>query len=308
MVRSFRIAPILSRSYPFIACAFVAGCGASEEALPLGTLSVADVGFLSPRAVVHDAVADIYLVSNVNGPATAEDQNGFVSRVTPDGVVESLTWLAPTGPGSALHAPAGMGIRGDSIFIADLKCIVFFHRVSGEGIERRCLDDASLLSGLDIGPEGSLFVTDSGYEGGAGGMTSSGTAAVYRLVIEDQRRGSTLAQGADLGHPMSVAVGSRGIFVVTSDPGYVIRLTGDGQRTDVISVPNGSFQGVVFTADGGFAYSSASDSTIYHVDGQGAVHTVLTGVDSPGDLGYDATRNRLLVPLTNENRILFLDL
>jgi len=188
-------------------------------------LGVADVGLLGPRSVVHDAVADVYLVASVNGPLTADDDNGFVSRVTPDGTVESLTWIAPATPASALSAPTGMALRGDSLFVADIQCIGIFNRVTGEAVERRCLEDSSLLTGLDFGPEGSLFVTDSGYEAGAGGLVSSGTAAVYRLVVEDARRGGTLAQGEDLGHPMSVAVGSRGIFVVTADPDAVTAST-----------------------------------------------------------------------------------
>ena len=310
MVRSRRVSPGI-RFFPVMAIGlFAAGCGGNggDATLADGMIAVADVGLLSPRAVIHDPVADVYLVTNVNGPNMAEDQNGFVSRIAPDGTVQNLTWIAPSAAASALHSPTGIAIRGDSLYVADLGCIGVFNRESGEAVERTCMDGVSSISGLDVGPEGSLFLTDSGFETGTGGMVSSGTAAVYRLVIGDDRRGSTLAQGSDLGHPMGLAVGSRGIFVVTSDPGQVLRLTADGQRTTVLSAPNSDFEGVVFVGDGGFAYSSSSDSTVYHVDGQGAVHPVLTGVSSPGDLGYDATRNRLLVPLTSENRVVFVDL
>src|SRR5439155_11692308 len=44
-------------------------------------------GFLTPESVLHDPVQDIYFVSNINGSPTAKDNNGFISRVRPDGAV-----------------------------------------------------------------------------------------------------------------------------------------------------------------------------------------------------------------------------
>src|SRR5216684_5633777 len=47
-------------------------------------------GFLTPESVLHDPVQDIYFVSNINGGPTTKDNNGFISRVRPDGAVENL--------------------------------------------------------------------------------------------------------------------------------------------------------------------------------------------------------------------------
>src|SRR6266851_4924042 len=42
-------------------------------------------GFLTPESVLHDPVQDIYFVSNINGGPTTKDNNGFISRVRPEG-------------------------------------------------------------------------------------------------------------------------------------------------------------------------------------------------------------------------------
>ena len=69
-------------------------------------------GFSTPESVLHDPEADIYLVSNINGSPLERDGNGFISRVTPDGKVETLKFIAGGVKGVTLNAPKGMAITG----------------------------------------------------------------------------------------------------------------------------------------------------------------------------------------------------
>ena len=41
------------------------------------------MGFESPESVLYDELADLYLVSNVNGGLADADGNGFISRLGP---------------------------------------------------------------------------------------------------------------------------------------------------------------------------------------------------------------------------------
>src|SRR5256886_1138508 len=52
---------------------------------PGATKLIVVEGFLTPESVLHDPAQDIYFVSNINGGPTAKDNNGFISRVRPDG-------------------------------------------------------------------------------------------------------------------------------------------------------------------------------------------------------------------------------
>jgi hypothetical protein len=56
-------------------------------------IEVANAGFKTPESILHDAVGDVYLVSNINGTPSAKDNNGFISRVSPDGKVQTLKWI-----------------------------------------------------------------------------------------------------------------------------------------------------------------------------------------------------------------------
>ncbi|MCI0433976.1 MAG: SMP-30/gluconolactonase/LRE family protein [Gemmatimonadetes bacterium] len=282
------------------------GCGGEGGQVPVDMgIRIADVGFMTPESVLMDTVADVYLVSNINGQPTAEDDNGFISRLTPDGQVENLKWIDGAASLATLDAPKGMAIKGDTLFVTDIKCIRMFNRTSGESFGSLCVEGTTFLNDIAVGPEGSLFVTDSGLNPD---FSSSGTDAVYRLSLEEGRPHVTIAKDAALGAPNGIAIGSRGIFVVTYGSGEVLRFTPQGEKTVVMPASNRQLDGIVFSNDGGFLFSAWGDSSVYHVDGAGQIHRLITGVASPADIGYDPRRNRVLVPLFTQNAVLLYDL
>src|SRR5690606_2301051 len=79
-----------------------------------------DAGFDTPDAAQHDVTADVYLASNIGGDPAAKDNNGFISRVSPDGAVIELRWIAGGTGDVVLHAPKGIALKGDSLFVTDI--------------------------------------------------------------------------------------------------------------------------------------------------------------------------------------------
>lgn len=294
-------------SVPLVA----SGCGDDGPVTDLAITEVADVGFQGPSAVVVDTVADVYLVANVGGVRGERDGNGFVSRLSPDGELLSLHWAETGAPGSDLnlHSPSGLAIRDESLLVTDLDCLRIFDRMTSEPRARECVVTADYLSDVDVGPDGSIYVLDSGLRLGSGGeMESTGTDAVYRLVLGDEGRSTTVARGDELGNPSAVAVGARGIFVATSGTGEIFRLVPGQARTAVYPATGRNLSGIAFLPDGGFAFSSWSDATVFRVTGEGRVERLLENVPTPGGLAYDPARNRLIVPVFEEDRVIFVEL
>jgi len=266
------------------------------ETVPIGppvVIEVADAGFSVPESMLHDQVADVYLVSNINGSALEVDGNGFISRVAPSGEVLELKWIDGEEEGVTLNGPKGMAIVGDLLYVADITCIRLFHRVSADPAGEMCWDDVTFLNDVDSDADGNLYTTDTGLNSGGG--------AVYRVTPEGER--SVVIAGAELGGPNGVVADDRGVFVVTFGSGEIFRVSPEGERVDLAPPSEMGLDGLVSLDDRGFLFSSWGDAAVYWVDSEGRLSTLLEGIPSPADMGYDAERNRVLVPVFRENRL-----
>lgn len=270
--------------------------GDGESAAPAVEVTrIEGVGFQGPESALYDESADAYLVSNINGEPTAEDGDGFISRVSPDGSVSELRWIDGAAEGVTLNAPKGMAIVGDSLYVADIDCVRVFNRSSGEPVEAFCIDGATFLNDITADENQTLYVTDTGNEEDAPG-------AVHRLRRNGAR--AELASGPQLGGPNGITISPRGILVVSTGTGEIYRLSADGQKTPVAPASERRLDGIVFLPDERFYFSSWGDSAVYEVATDGSVSRVVEGVAGPADMGFDSQRNRLLIPLLPGNALL----
>jgi len=268
-------------------------------------LTVADVGFSTPESVLHDSEADVYLVANINGSAAEKDGNGFISRLSPEGEVLELHWIDGAFPGVTLNAPKGMAIVGDTLFVTDIDCIRRFHRVTGVPLQELCLEEATFLNDLAATPRGDLYFSDSG--------TSESPGAVYflrqtadvpqKVVLVD----GTVLEGETLGGPNGVYADRRGLFVATFGSGEFFRVTQEGGRLQLLPPSEMALDGIVSLEDRGFLLSSWGDSTVYWIHSDESVSPLIERVEAPADIGYDAIRNRVLIPLFRADEILLLE-
>ena len=256
-----------------------AGAPADSGGAAVGDpIVVADVGFSTPESVLHDAAADVYLVSNINGGPLDRDYNGFISRVSPDGTVQDLKWIDGAEQGVTLNAPKGMAIQDGILFVADIDCIRMFDATSGAPLDNVCLANATFLNDVAPGGDGSIFFTDSGFDMGPDGLAPSGSDAIYRYIV--------------------------GFLHPELELQLEIRLTADGDRTDIMPASERQLDGVEMLPDGGFLMSSWGDQCVYRIGGDGQVTRILEDVEAPADLGVDIGRNRVLVPLFNANQVM----
>lgn len=265
-------------------------------------MSIAEVGFQTPESVLHDPVADVYLVSNINGNPLVKDDNGFISRLRPDGSVEALKWIDGASPDVTLHAPKGMAIIGDTLFVADIDVVRLFRRHDGSPLGAWMVEGATFLNDLAASPDGTLYVTDSGFQAGDGGFAPSGTDAVYRF--ESGGRPLPLVRGAALGGPNGIAVDGHRIMIVTFGSGQVRLVVAEsGQISGLPAPPAGQLDGVVKIADGVFLISSWQGKAVYRLGAGGQYTVAVADVEAPADIGIDAKRRRVLIPLFTTNRV-----
>lgn len=298
--------PLRRLSLPVLAVSWAVGCAPAEDrgqdqGQAVEPIIVADVGFETPESVLHDTAADAYLVGNINGSPLDKDDNGFISRLSPAGAVEALKWIDGAGPGVTLHAPKGLAIRGDTLFVADIDTVRLFHRVSGAALGGWGVPGATFLNDLAVGPDGTLYVTDSGFRQGAEGFEASGTDAVHRFDAAGVS--AVVVSGAQLGGPNGVLAEAGGLTVVTFGSGEMYAVDATAGTRSPMTAPAGQLDGVVRATDGSLLVSSWADSSVYRIAPTGEASRLVRGIPSPADIGYDASRGRVLIPVFTGNRV-----
>lgn len=258
-------------------------------------------GFSTPEGIVHDTTADVYFVSNINGSPGAKDGNGFISRVRPDGTVDSLRFIEGGRGGVTLNAPKGMALKGDTLWVADIDAMRAFDRRTGAPLRAVEFGSrATFLNDVAMGPDGMVYVSETGVRFTASGeMETTGTAGVFRLgsgrSIELVTRDTALAAPngitAHAGRMLMAGFAGPRVFIWT--PGQ------EGLAPAGLSI--GGIDGLEVLDDGRVLASSWEDSSIVVV-GDSATR-LISGLPAPADFTIDRGRRRIVVPLFNDDRV-----
>jgi hypothetical protein len=261
-------------------------------------------GFLSPESVLHDSAQDIYFVSNINGSPTAKDNNGFISRVKPDGAVENLKFIEGGHNGVTLNGPKGMALAGDTLWVADIDAVRAFNARTGVPIDSVSLTKlgAVFLNDVVVAPTGALYITDTGIRfDDVGNVLHPGPDRIFRIGAD--RQVTVAVRGDTLGRPSGIAVDVAGKrFIVVEFGGRAVLSWKPGDKApSVIAKGPGGFEGVEIVGSR-ILVSSWNDSTVSAYE-TGQEVRLITGVPSPADIGFDAKRRRVLVPILTGNRV-----
>jgi hypothetical protein len=255
--------------------------------------------FQTPESILVDAKRDEYLVTNINGVPTEKDNNGFISRVAPDGKISELKWLEGGKNGVTLNAPKGMALVGNTLYVADLDVVRVFNRSTKRSLGAIPVPGATFLNDLSSDKAGNVYVSDSGL---TPEFKPSGSAAVYKISLS--RKVTQIAKGDALALPNGLFVAANGgLIVAPFGSKDVYNLAADGKQSTLATLPGGSLDGIEFF-DGAYYVSSWETSSVYKIK-DGAISVVIDKVPSPADIGIDAKRGHLLIPVFNENRLVF---
>jgi sugar lactone lactonase YvrE len=279
----------------------------AKPAAPTPAVKWADVGFLKPESAAYDAEGDRYLVSNINGVGLAKDNNGFISVLSPEGTVTNLKWIEGGKNKVSLDGPKGNLIVKGTLYAADITSVRMFDLKTGAPKGDIPVTGATSLNDIAAGPDGKIYVSDTGRKIAADGKTlePNGNDAIY--VIE-KGKAKVLVKGTEYGQPNGVLWTDKGLVAVTNDAsGEVYRLDDKGKRQDVTKVGGGKLDGLLALGDT-LLVTSWETNAIYRGKLGGTFEIAYPDQKSPADIGYDAKRNRLLVPLLMENTLLAYDL
>lgn len=285
-----------------------AAAGAKSEA---GSGMARKIGELrdelqAPEAARYDTDQDVWFVANINGTPFAKDNNGYISRLNSDGKVETAKFIAGGVKNVTLNAPKGMAITGDTLWVADIDNLRGFNRRTGAPIRSVKLPGAKFLNDVAAGPDGTLYLTDTGV---AADFSHPGPDRVYQVK---NGKPSVALESAKLSGPNGITyvgdkLGGENQFVIVPFMGTEIVSWSPGSKElKTIGTGPGKQDGVELLSDGRLLMTSWVDSSLFVLD-KGTATKVASGIPSGADIAYDG-KSRVLVPLLMENRIEFWEL
>lgn len=257
-------------------------------------------GFATPESVLYDPDADVYLVANINGTPLDADDNGYITKVSPDGKITEAKWIDGSKDTVKLDAPKGMAIANGFLYVSDINVVRKFDMKTGESKGEIKVEGATFLNDLANAPDGGIYVTDSGLDAKFSG---TGTDAVYVIGKDDKLK--TLIKDKALAAPNGAVGGDNGaVWIVTFGSGEIYAVDAKGKKAPGQKLPKGQNDGVVALSGGEFLVSSWEGSAIYRGKPGGEWKPVVENVKSPADIGYDSKRHRILIPVFQGNAVI----
>lgn len=111
-------------------------------------------GFMNPESVYSDPARGVMYVSNVNGTPLDKDGNGFISRISPDGKMDTQKWI------EGLNAPKGMVMNGDKLYVSDIDNLIEIDAVAGKITATYPAEGAVFLNDTAVDTAGNVYVSD----------------------------------------------------------------------------------------------------------------------------------------------------
>jgi sugar lactone lactonase YvrE len=260
-------------------------------------------GLSSAEAVVFDSARDVYFVSNINGDAGVKDGNGFISRITADGVVDSLHFIQGGRGGVTLNGPMGSRIKGDTLWVVDVDALRGFDARTGAPVAAIDLAPAgaAFLNDLTLGPDNDFYITDTGVRTVKGKSSHTGPDRIYH--VDSRRRVSIAVESPALSMPDGIAWDRRARRLVLAPfGGKAVQQwrPGEAAPTNVAPGP-GHFDGAEVESDGRIIITIWDDSSVSLLSDNHLVKRLVLSMP-PADASVDSRRGRIGVVSIDTDR------
>ncbi|PVH25756.1 SMP-30/gluconolactonase/LRE family protein [Sphingobacterium corticibacter] len=232
-----------------------------------------------PESVLPHPAQSTLLVSLIDGGGSEKDGKGGVAVLHADGKMKDATWV------SGLHAPKGMAMHGNRLYIADITDVVVVDMANGKVLKKIPVAGATFLNDVTADAMGRVFVSDTREHKVY--LIENDQASVY---LEEANNANGVRV---IGEALYVLAGkelwkvdqAKNKTVITKD----LEEGGDGLEP----VGNGDF------------LVTCWPGLIYYIKANGTVEKLLDvrGKMNTADLGFDAKTKTLYIPTFNNNSV-----
>ncbi len=234
-----------------------------------------------PESVLFDAGNRVLYVSNIDGRPGEKDGKGSIWKLSPDGKIIQADWI------KGLHAPKGMGLYKNKLYVADLTDVVVIDTRKGSIIERIPVTDAVFLNDISIDKKGIIYVSDTRL------------AKVHKI-----EQGTVFLLIDKLQGPNGLLAIKDGLLIL--DRGSLLKMTTDGQLSKLTDGMDPGTDGIEMIKEHEYIVSCWGGIMYYiHSNGNKTIlfDTRNDKINS-ADIGYDTKRKIIYVPTFYGNTVI----
>jgi DNA-binding beta-propeller fold protein YncE len=278
----------------YLFCVVIGCAGLCLAAMPpsaFGQITVTNLQ--TPYSFVTGASGKDYFISSVNGEPDTADNNGFITKLDGSGTLLHLKFIQGGADGVTLHAPKGMALVDETLYVADLDTLRAFDARNGKPVASIHVVDGKAL----------VHLTDVAYDG-VGLLYCSDQHAnrIYRVELPSQKVTLLVADPA-LAGPAGLAVHPKSgeLIAVSWNKGKIFAISTTGTVSELFS--NGFFssrfsnlRGVDFDRWGNMYVSDFTTGKVWRMTWDKRFQVIAEYLPTPGDLSIDRTNNLILVP------------
>ncbi|TKB52308.1 MAG: hypothetical protein E8D50_10750 [Nitrospira sp.] len=248
----------------------------------------------SPYSFVNDPIEKNYFITSVNGEAETADNNGFITKLNPNGKLLNLKFIQGGKDDVTLHAPKGMALVEHILYVADLDTLRGFDTTTGKPVLAHTIRSSATgqasLSDVTFDGKGHLYCSDQKAN------------TIYRFDLATQTF-SVLVTDRSLAGPSGLAIHPKSgqIIAVSWEKGKISEVSPEGVVTELFS--NGFFsnrfqnlRGVDFDRWGNMYVSDFTTGKVWRMSWDKRFQVIAEFLPSPGDLSIDRANNLILVP------------
>jgi sugar lactone lactonase YvrE len=229
-----------------------------------------------PESVCYDERSKVLFVSNIDGKPDEKDGKGFISKLAMDGTIKSLEWV------KGLHAPKGMAIYKNKLYVADVTRVVAIESSTGKITHTIDVPGAQFLNDLTVDGGGKIYVSDS---------------QTGNIFVINNLKPSIFYAGKEFKRVNGLLALKDGLYVADAGTGvnYIVLWT---QKLVKYAQTAVGADGVVKTGHDEFLVS-AWDGEIYFVDAAKKATKLLSTKDkklNAADIDYDHEHDILFIP------------
>jgi len=253
-------------------------------------------GMKTPESIIVDPKTGYYYISNINGHPLKKNNNGFISKVGPDGKLIDLHFISGGKNGAVLNAPKGLTLFENHLYVADIDNVRRFDKTTGKflGSVDLSLLNAKFLNGITTDNKNRIYISD--------------TLGNFLFWIEPKRNFSVgiLAQGLALGRPNGLVYEEayKRLLIAAWKTGKIMSVDQNGKILQVFRKKGlKDLDGIDLDAEGNIIFSSFSGGTIFKLKNYEKLELIKRGIQTPAGISVHKTKKQVLVPSFDGNQI-----